>query len=240
MVTAAKPEVPRALAPSDPSAPRIRQFFPETLYWNPQILTDEKGRASVKFPGADSVTTWRMAMSAVTKGGRLGGGDHPVRVFQPFFVDIDLPVALTQGDEVWLPVAVYNYLEEPQTVALAFEAESGFEVLGEREKKLDVKPGDVTGVRFHVRAREFGTHRLTVKAVGTRFSDAVRRSIEVLPDGKEIPIAVSNRAGRTSRSTVTIPAEAIDGASRLWLRLFPSTFSEIVTGLEGLVRMPYG
>ncbi len=221
-------------------SPRIRQFFPETLYWNPEIVTDERGRASVKFPGADSITTWRMAMSAVTRAGRLGAGEQPIRVFQPFFVDLDLPVALTQGDEVWLPVAVYNYLEEPQSVALAFEAESGFEVVGEREKKLDVRLGDVTSVRFHVRAREFGRHAFTVKAVGTKFSDAVRRSIDVLPDGKEIPVNVTDRVTGNSRATVTIPAEAIDGATRLWVRLFPSTFSEIVTGLEGLVRMPYG
>jgi anti-sigma factor RsiW len=222
------------------SAPRIREFFPETLYWNPELVTDEKGRASLKIPGADSITTWRMAMSAVTRAGRLGSGEQPVRVFQPFFVDLDLPVVLTQGDEIWLPVAVYNYLQEPQAVTLAFVAESGFDVVGEREKKIEVRPGDVSSVRFHLRAREFGRHALLVKAIGTKFSDAVRRSIDVLPDGKEIPLSVSDRLTGASRTTIRIPAEAVDGASRLWLRLFPSTFSEIVTGLEGLVRLPYG
>lgn len=221
-------------------APRIRQFFPETLYWNPQLITDDRGRASLRFPGADSITTWRMAMSAVTKGGKLGSGEAGIRVFQPFFVDLDLPVALTQGDEVWLPVAVYNYLKEPQTIAFSLEAESGLEVVGERAKKIDVRPDQVTSVRFHVRAARFGRFALTVKAIGTTHSDAVRRTIDVFPDGKEIPVTESNRLSGKSTSTIRIPAEAIDGASRLWVRLFPSTFSEIVTGLEGLVRMPYG
>lgn len=222
------------------AAPRIREFFPETLYWNPQIITDERGRARVTFPGADSITTWRMAMSAVSKDGRLGGEESGVRVFQPFFVDLDLPVSLTQGDEVWIPVAVYSYLKTPQTVRLSFEAEGGFDVLGEREKAVDVKPGDVTSIRFHVRARDFGAHKLTVKAVGSEFSDAVRRAIDVLPDGKEMGVSVSDRLSGRARIPVRIPAEAVDGASRLWVRLYPSTFSEIVTGLEGLVRMPYG
>jgi CD109 antigen len=231
-----KPEVPRASG----FAPRIRSFFPETLYWNPQIITDERGRASIAFPGADSITTWRMAMSAVTKSGELGTGEHGLRVFQPFFVDLDLPLALTQGDEVWLPIALYNYLQEPQSIALSLESEPGLEVVGEREKKIDVLPGDVTAVRFHVRAAAFGRFALTVKATGARFSDAVRRSIEVFPDGKEFPVSQSDRVVGRSRTTVTIPPEAIPGASRLFVRLFPSTFSEVVKGLEGLVQMPYG
>lgn len=229
-----------AAAAAGTAAPRIREHFPETLYWNPELITDEKGRAQVKIPGADSITTWRMSMSAVTRSGKFGAGDRPLRVFQPFFVDLDLPVALTQGDEVWLPVAVYNYQKEGQTVALTLEADEGFEIADERTKSVSVGPGDVTSVRFHLRARRFGRHALLVKAVGTSFSDAVRRWIDVHPDGKEVAVSVGDRLKSDSRATVRIPESSLEGATRLWVRIFPSTFSEIVTGLEGLIRMPYG
>jgi hypothetical protein len=221
-------------------SPRIREYFPETLYWNPQIVTDDRGRAVLRFPGADSITTWRMAASAVSRDGRLGSADAPIRVFQPFFVDLDLPLALTQGDEVWIPVAVYNYLEVPQSVTLAFEAKSGFDVVGASKQSLDVKPGDVTSVYFHVRARDFGRHRLEVVATGTEFGDAVRRAIDVQPDGRELPFAAGDALRRSATARFTIDPDAIDGASRAWVRLFPSSFSEVVAGLEGLVRMPYG
>ena len=49
-------------------------------------------------------------------GGKMGGGQGAVRVFQEFFVDIDFPATLTRGDEVNFPVAVYNYLDTAQTV----------------------------------------------------------------------------------------------------------------------------
>ena len=42
----------------------------------------------------------------------------PLKVFQDFFVDIDLPIALTKNDEVSVPVTVYNYMQTPQTVKL--------------------------------------------------------------------------------------------------------------------------
>ena len=37
--------------------------------------------------------------------GELGAAEQGIRVFQDFFVDIDFPVALTQHDEVSVPVA---------------------------------------------------------------------------------------------------------------------------------------
>ena len=59
-----------------------------------------------------------MTASAVTADGRLGSLQSPVKVFQPFFVDLNLPVSLTRNDEVGVPVVVYNYLGRPQTVTL--------------------------------------------------------------------------------------------------------------------------
>jgi hypothetical protein len=226
--------------PGNSSSPRLREFFPETLYWNPQIITDDAGRATVRFQAADSITTWRMAMSGVSRDGRLGGADASLRVFQPFFADIDLPVALTQGDEVWIPVALYNYLPEAQTVKLTFEAESGFELLDPAERTIEVRPDDVTSVRFHVRARDFGRHAIRVAAVGSKFSDAVRRQVDVYPDGREVPFVVSDGLQRKSAAKIVIPPDAVEGASRAWVRVFPSRFSEVVTGLEGLIRLPHG
>ncbi len=93
---------------ASPSA-HVRSYFPEALYINPEILTDKDGVASITIPMADSITTWRMAMLASTTHGALGSATSSLKVFQDFFVDLDLPVTLTQGDRVSIPVAVYNY-----------------------------------------------------------------------------------------------------------------------------------
>ncbi|HZU34534.1 MAG TPA: alpha-2-macroglobulin family protein, partial [Gemmataceae bacterium] len=95
-----------------PAPPRVREFFPETMLWQPLLVTDEHGHAELAVGFADSITTWRLTASASSQGGLLGGVSAPLRVFQDFFVDLDLPVSLTQHDEVAFPVAVYNYLSE--------------------------------------------------------------------------------------------------------------------------------
>ena len=85
---------------------------------------------------ADSITTWRLTASAVTADGRLGATECRLKVFQPFFVDLNLPVALTRGDEVAVPVVVYNYLDKPQTVdADAAPTATGSTPLGRRRRR---------------------------------------------------------------------------------------------------------
>ena len=69
---------------------RIRQFFPETLYTNPSLITDEQGKAALNLEMADSITTWRLTAMASTKDGKLGANTKGIQVFQDFFVDIDL------------------------------------------------------------------------------------------------------------------------------------------------------
>ena len=225
-------------SPAAPGSPRIRQFFPETLYWNAQVVTGADGRANITLPRADSITSWKVGASAISHSGRMGSGSWDMKVFQDFFVDLDLPVALTQGDVVHVPVAVYNYRPDAAKIRLEIDA-PGFELRDEKIKTVELGPGEVRSVYYRVRADTFGPHEITVKAFGT-VEDAVRRTVEVLPDGKEIPLSASDRVLGRRSFEIAVPANAIDGATGMWVRLYPSTFSEVVTGLERLVRLPYG
>src|SRR5262249_44005781 len=51
---------------------RVREQFPETLLWRPEVVTDDQGTATLDVELADSITTWRLTASAVTADGRLG------------------------------------------------------------------------------------------------------------------------------------------------------------------------
>ncbi|MCX7969829.1 MAG: alpha-2-macroglobulin, partial [Armatimonadetes bacterium] len=256
-----------------PEEVRIRQFFPETLFVNPQVITDGHGEAELRLSLADSITTWRLTVLGNSQTGKLGSTTLPIRVFQDFFVDIDLPVAFTQGDEVSVPVALYNYLAKSQTVRLRLEVGDGFEILGNHETLITLQPNEVTSVRFRLKAAKLGAHPITVYAYGDAMSDAVKRTVTVLPDGKEFWQTISDQLtgrgtgdegrnevekrtrgtgrnevekgtqdkGQVKRTvTVKIPAQAIDGASNMFVKVYAGAFSQVLDGLENLLRMPFG
>ena len=70
------------------STPRLREYFPETLLWRPELVTDDLGRAELKFTLADNITTWKIYLVASDIRGRLAIARKEIRVFQPFFVDL--------------------------------------------------------------------------------------------------------------------------------------------------------
>ncbi len=229
-------------------AVRVRQYFPETLFWNPSVIADASGRARLTIPLADSITTWRLTALAGDKDGRLGSAQSPLRVFQDFFADIDLPLSLTRGDEISVPVALYNYLREPQTVNLTLEPGDWFTSLpgegaagrGAGRAEVTLQPGEVAAVLFPIRVEKFGAHTFTVTARGSRLSDAVRRRIEVVPEGREFRDTLSDRLDGDVMKDITIPAGAIAGASGLIVKIYPGIFSQAVEGLDSLLRMPNG
>jgi uncharacterized protein YfaS (alpha-2-macroglobulin family) len=219
---------------------RVREYFPETLLFEPALIAGPDGKATLTVDMADSITTWRMTTLASAANGALGSMDAPIRVFQDFFVDLDLPVSLTQNDEVSIPVAIYNYLETAQDIRLNFEAADWFTLKGEAEQTIAVGAGEVTVRYFPITVKQLGMHKLTVYAYGSRLSDAIRREIEVRPDGEMQEVSFSDRIGGNVTQTITVPANAIDGASKILVRLYPGVFSQVVDGLDSMLQMPFG
>src|SRR5216684_2992505 len=226
------------------AAPRVRSYFPEALYINPEIITDKDGVASIMIPLADSITTWRMAMMASTPHGALGSGTSSIKVFQDFFVDLDLPVTLTQGDRVSIPVAVYNYSGAAGDVNLQLQADDWFSLVDDvSEKNVTVESARVGGSQFTLEAKRIGKFKLTLGARmkgGANRADIVVREIEVIPNGREQSVVFNGRLETTAEHEVGFPTESIPEASKIFVRLYPGPLSQVIEGMDSLLRMPYG
>lgn len=224
----------------DAAGPRVRRHFPETLLVVPELITDEGGKASLSVPLADSITTWRLTGLASSTNGRLGSTQHGITVFQDFFVDIDFPPTLTQDDEIAVPIAVYNYLDESQTVTLTAEEAPWFDLLDLASKDIVLGPGEVLGTSFLIRVREVGKHAFTVFGYGDVLSDAVERSVMVVPNGKEIAESQSGSLKDIVEHVAVIPDTAIEGASKIMVKIYPGMVSQAVEGLDSMLSMPSG
>ncbi len=220
--------------------PRIRRDFPETLLVEPSLITDGDGRAELVVPLADSITTWRVTALGNTGDGRLGSTQSGIRVFQDFFVDLDVPATLTRGDEFTVPVALYNYLDVPQQVRIEAPAAEWVELLGPAEQVVDLGPGEVRGVELPIRVTQVGLHELLVFAYGSELEDAVARSILVEPDGEKIEAVQSGRLDGVVSVPVVMPEDMVEGSGGLFVKLYPGLFSSVVEGLDSILRMPSG
>ena len=219
-----------------------------TLLWLPSAITNESGTLQVDFPVADSITTWRVSALASAQDGRLGSATSDLRVFQDFFTVVDLPAALTVGDQISVPVAIYNYLPEPQTLQLEVEQARWFELLGASGRKVEIAPNDVTIAYFPLRVLDFGRQPFQVTAWGSAVSNAVREEVRVAPNGDERRLTLAGQVTRTSAlttaallsETLTLPDAAIPGTQALTFHLTPGVVSHLIAGWDALQRRPTG
>jgi hypothetical protein len=226
------------------AAPRVRSYFPEALYINPEIITDRDGRATISIPLADSITTWRMALVASTVHGALGSGSSSVKVFQDFFADLDLPVTLTQGDRVSIPVGVYNFSGNRGDVSLKLEKDDWFSLVQDvPEKSLAVEAGRVGSSQFTIEANRIGKFKLTLASRmsgSANRADIVVREIEVIPNGREQSQVFNGRLDSAVQHTLHFPAAKLEDASSILVRLYPGPLSQVIEGMDAILRMPYG
>lgn len=218
---------------------RVRDWFPETLLWAPELVTDDAGRLSFKVPFADSITTWQLALRAVSAAGQIGSGVTPLVVKQDFFVDAALPATLTQGDELAVPVTVYSYLERAQDVSIDLEGD-GMSAVGAGHVSMHLEPKEARGMRFTVRADRAGERVVRIKASTSARADVEERKVIVVPNGTEVQQTTNARLINAARSEVTLPAGAIDGGNDLYAKVYGGPLSQVGEGLDGVFRMPYG
>ncbi|MHC4717638.1 MAG: alpha-2-macroglobulin family protein, partial [Planctomycetota bacterium] len=234
-------DTPGASTPPPGDSARLRTYFPETMLWRPQVITDESGRAELSIPLPDSITTWRVSGSAVSKVGRLGRVAGSVRVFQPFFVDVNAPLSLTAGDEVSVPLVLYNYTDQNLEVYLKATGADGLAVLDKDISSVLVTPGVPRRVYVRARAGKPGPATLTVKASAGAVADAIRREIRIVAPGLPRWQAFNGTLAEGDQAVdLLVPADAVPDSVAVRMKIYPSTFSELIDGLENILRMPHG
>ena len=228
-------------AKSETSTPRLREHFQETLVWQPQLETDNQGRARLKFKLADNITAWKLSVIGSTVDGQIGFAEKEFTAFQPFFAELDPPRVLTEGDEISLPVVLRNYLNKPQTVATEMKPESWFLLLGSPRQRNVVNATDAAKAIFDFRVLtsiKDGKQRVT--AIGPDASDAMEKPVTVHPDGEEVAQSLSQLFGERAKFDVTIPGNAIKGSTRAELKIYPNLRAHVLESIEAILERPHG
>ncbi len=223
------------------STPHVREYFPETLFWAPEIITGKDGTVSVQVKLADSVTTWHVAAIASTVDGKITETDTLFKAFQPFLIDLDLPPVLTAGDAISLPVPIRNYTREPEHVKLSAElppalkwGQGAFETItvASSSSADPILPLQATSSAKEVPVQ--------ITAIGQSASDSIKKKVTIHPDGEKHEVLVNDLAGSARPLQFEVPANAITDSVEAQVTFYPSLLSRILGSVRALLTRPYG
>jgi len=220
---------------------RVRQFFPETWLWVPDLLTDSDGSATIPLTAPDSITTWRLHAVSTSETG-LGIAETQMTVFQAFFGEIDLPYAVTRGERFPVQVQVFNYLDTAQSVQVDLAEGEWFDLLDEDSQTVTVDANSVAGAAFLIEPTVLGRNTIEMTFRSPDRADAVRREVLVEPEGTTREIVTNGmlRAGDTVTLDTSMPGYMVPDSGRILLSVTPSLVAQTINGVGDLLGIPYG
>jgi hypothetical protein len=223
--------------------PGDRVDFTETLFWHAGLKTDEQGEATIEFALNDSVTTFRAFADAFTGAGAIGSGTALLESINPFYLEPKLPLEVTQGDRILLPIACVNTTSSPLgRVSMTVDAKfSTIPPSADQSVTLTAAARQRMLIEL-VAGQQNGSCEVTVAATAGAFSDRVTRTINVRPGGFPIEIADGGLLdpGAAARHEIMIPPDMIAGSFTSKINVYPTPLAAMTEALQALIREPCG
>lgn len=209
----------------------------DTVYWNPSIVTDRDGRATVSFKLNSMQTLWTVTAVAVDASGRFGEATDEFATRGALVVAANLPQFMRQGDTATASIRLSPGQNGPGegTVTLEYVGQ-GAAALEAKKETLTLAKGGEALVPFELKATKAGEVTLGLKAsgLGDPISDVKR--LAVLPAAIEEDIAVSVMGGGALELPVPNGAQVL--TSRLTLA--PSMVDVALANARDLLTYPHG
>ena len=222
--------------------PGVRVDFAETLFWAAGIKTDAKtGEATVRFGLSDAVTGFRVLADGFTSDGALGQGTALIESKEPFNVEPKLPLNVTQGDMVRLPVAVTNGTNdalEGTALALTLDGKAGPAVPA---FSLDAQSGVRRLLDLEIEA-PVGEHDVVLTASAGSYADRIERKLNVEANGFPMEVGFGGllEPGKPVSRTVEVSSGLVPGSLAAHVEVHPTPLASLTSAFERLIREPYG
>ncbi|HOG28560.1 MAG TPA: MG2 domain-containing protein [Vicinamibacterales bacterium] len=229
-----------------PPRPQVRKDFPDAIFWAADVTTDAQGRATVRVPYPDALTTWRLTARAVTADTLVGAGLARTTTTKDLILRVVTPRFLTEADRIDMPVIVHNYLPDTQAVKVTGEVEgltfAGGDPSRATPQTVEVPAGAERALAWTIDAPRAGAAVVSGTAAAAADADAIQLSFPVLPFGlqREEGRAGSMRGAGEQVVEVDVPASSNPSERAIRVQVAPSLGGPILAALDFLTSYPYG
>lgn len=191
-----------------------RELFDTLLLWNPAVVLDAQGRATVTVPLNDALTSFQVVAVADAGVGLFGTGRTQMRTTQDLQIISGLPPLVREGDRFIAQFSLRNTTPKAMQVAVTARATQ----LETPEQTLDLPAGETRELQWPVSVPEpLGLNRLPAllwevqaRDLGGGARDALKASQRVLP---AVPVTVQQATLARLDAPLSLPVAAPAGAT---------------------------
>jgi uncharacterized protein YfaS (alpha-2-macroglobulin family) len=218
----------------------MRSVTQYLAYWNPSVIADEHGRATLSFKLPDNLTGWRVFAIATTPGDRLGLGDYKFKSTKLTELRPVLPNQLTVGDRFTAGFSVLNRSDKTRTIDVHVQARGPIDPPATLHRAVTVGPFKRETVWLPLTTSGEGSLTLTAVAGDKLDQDALAQTLTV---HRRVSLDVAASYGTTLTSgtdeTLQFPADMMPGVGDVSVALAPSVLGNLDGAWRYVRDYPY-
>jgi uncharacterized protein YfaS (alpha-2-macroglobulin family) len=232
--------------------PSLRKDFRPVAYFNPALLTDASGKATIEFKLPDTTTAYRVFAVVCDKGSGFVSGQRNMVVTKEFFMEPSPPRFFCPGDKAVFPVVLHNKTSEKGVATVRGKGSDDLRLnILDPSSSMEPYSGTVVKARAEIPG---GMDQAVLLFQGQFKGDA-----GVFDDAVEMTMPIHSRFlparrvqlgdfSRTAEIDVPLPEELktmnlgdVNRSDfRAHLVLSMNNWSKIAPGLKYLLAYPYG
>lgn len=227
-------------------APQVaREDFPDTAYWNAEIVTDANGRAQVHLNLPDTLTTWQVETRGVTQDTRVGQAQTQVIATKELLIRPVTPRFFVVNDHAQVSAVVQNNTDAEMQVEASLQA-SGLllDEASRQTQQVNVPAHGRARVEWWGVVQDVTSVDLIFSAQSGSYQDATRPTRGALPVLRYFApqtfrtSGVIDAAGELTE-LVSLPRSFEAQSGELNVELSPSLAAAISKALNALENQPF-
>ncbi|HYC85629.1 MAG TPA: TonB-dependent receptor plug domain-containing protein, partial [Chryseosolibacter sp.] len=216
-----------------------RRDIKSTVYWNPTVITNAKGEATITFNNNDAVTAFRVTAEGIGQDGLIGRSENVYSTQLPFSLDAKIPGYLGFEDTLRFPLVIKNNTPNRLNADVSLELPAAISTPDETTFFVSLDPNAsktvfITAIPTGIEG-DFG---IGINAKADGHHDAIRETIAIHPIG--FPMRLSMSGKETEKSFAVDLREVEKGSVKGQMTAFTDVLSDLSTGVESILREPHG
>ena len=211
----------------------------ETIYWNPAIKTDKKGKAKVVFYNSDEITTFRSIVEGVGNNGLVGRAEAFHNVEKPLTIEAKFPPYVVFEDILEVPVLITNNSDEKIEGALALMIPEDWEWLTPPPASVSIEANGYSEIIMHIKVGpEVGKETISLDFNTEQMHVENKNETQVVSKGFPAEMSYSARAKEATFSFDL--SKAVNQSTEMSISVYNNVLAEMMDGIESVIREPYG
>lgn len=213
-----------------------RHDYRETLYWNPVVETDKKGKAQIEFYQSDANSAFRIMTEGISASGLIGRDETTYAAQSLISIDAKIPQYLTRTDQMTIPVVIKNNSSGTKTLTMNVIVPNHIKLM-KADSLITLKP--LESGRLFVKMQ---TDKLISSNIQFTVKSEDFRETMILPlkvEEKGFPYHFSIINNKSENTKIIIP-DYINTTLEASYYVYENSASQMFEDMERLKREPYG